>query len=437
MRFKNKLLLTNILILLSFSAYAAENVMPKFWPERNSGYNYPTEKVDGYTISLGPIGNAKYKFYADLLLSEKQFHIRFDGYCGPIMDLKSTILNDRVEEYKNFQKSEDFSHLKLKKPIDAMRKVLAGQCSNLDVIRVTAFVRNGPFLKTINTVTLQKDNNWDYEEGLVASKHDEHKQFDIKFRDMSGIDVAYSGTCSEEVRLGMNHPKKGIRNAISESSDYTGAMLAFLNGFSSHCPSVSKVKITPSTLPTDHICEDSRNCYASFVKNNNAWALQAKKIKYSPPESYTFATILNILANEPGRQKIDDTYKLFFVEYIEHVSRLCGQLIAKPVHKEMVYEEVDREFGVRKETGRVPMLLDARLVDEYLKYYDQRKGILFKWQAVSKARSMERGSGGTQAGLGVFDFYFENVKELERHFRSGCDSNQVKAVYHSFSAKHL
>ena len=426
-------------IFVSMTGHAATANKPSFMINPDEYPRLKTNgsiRVDGFNVGMGPEGRNSSRFYASIVIAEgykKKFSLSFRGHCDYVMEMNISIIDPKSSELKAYQSSQKFSDLKLEKPIDTMRKVLIEQCPDLSVLKVVTTKISWP-AEVVNTLTLEKDKNWVYQQGLLATDYDLLKEFTIKFRDLSGMDVAYSGSCSEDIKLTMNHPKKGIRDPYREAADYTGGMLAFLNNFSTHCPGISQVNIYPSSLPMDYACESTDQCFVKFRKQNE-WTVEKNNLVYREPESYTFDTILTNLASAPAKQKLDDTYKLFFVEYLEHVSRHCPQMIAQPENRVMIYEEVDKEFGTRTETGRVNMTIDSRLINKYLSYYDQRKNILFKRNILSIARA--RDSGRESGEMRVFESYYNDVQKLTHHFEAGCNSESVKNVYASFSRKHI
>lgn len=431
--------LTVILGLNSLALYATEENQPKFVTAPDEYKILKTRgslRVGGYNVSMGPEGRNSSRFYAGIMISEgykKKFSLSFRGHCDHVMTVNISIIDPKDAAYQAYLASKEFRDLKLEKPIDAMRNALIEQCPVLSVLKVVT-TKIGWQAEVVNTMTLEKDKGWVNQDGDIATGYDALKQFTINFRDLNGMTVAYSGTCDKAIKLSMSHPKKGIREPFREAADYKGSMLTFLSNFSGHCPSISQVKIFPTTLPMNYNCNSPDECFVEFQKDGE-WTVKQDNIKYIEPEAYTFDTILTQLTSSPAKQQVDDTYKLFFIEYVEHVSRLCPKIIKQPEERVMIYQTVDSEFGTRTETGRVEMTIDSRLVDEYLSFYDQRKAILFKRSVlyIARARDSSRKSGEMK----MFDAYYDDVKKLDHHFDNGCNSTTVKDVYAAFSDKHL
>ncbi len=384
-------------------------------------------------------------FQANLLNRTNGISIAFHDKCRAYLKLEVRVVDTRKIDLTAFSGSQVGSNLPINAELDVMRKTLADQCEDLQVLRLefAAQLQTEGNLSYVGTLT--KKNAWRLQDGIVATAYDKHYRFDFGTRDHFNLaGVHHSGACSNDpvLTLGLEFSNNSER-ALAQQPKMTNVIMTAqvaAKAYAAECPGTERIRYILNPLPQDYECAAQGDCFLSAQRKGEEWAVSTSELKpqeyYDPVKDFDDFTEVLAAGEFPILNDYTSFFAFYFESFISSYSDHCRGHISDPVGRDI--QTVERRFdssgALVNEKNLGPkrrIWIEGTYVDSFDRYFDSWKA----WATRTMINTMADRNPNQQLGLvgrsasTAMAFFSGNIGQLERLLDASCTNQNTQAAY--------
>jgi len=291
---------------------------------------------------------------------------------------------------------------------------------------------------------MTKANNWQLQDGIVATNFDHEYRFEFSFRDVFSVaGVYYKGTCTADPVLTVQ-PRyaNNSERALAKKPDFASYNIVAKHVaiiYADHCPQITSIKFILSPIPQDYKCEQPGDCFLVAEKKKE-WVVDASQLtpkKYYSP-IHDFNDFVEILA--AGEHHIIDDYQsyfaFFFESFIGIYSDQCKSHIQNPVGRTI--QPIERRYdsnGFLIDERNAGPKREIWVEQSYASNFDRYFGSWKAWGTKRMLNSMISNNPNRQLGriwqstTTAIGFFTRNYNTLENTVRNQCSDGRLQAAY--------